>query len=355
MTADTLDDALSALTQARAERDELRAALLQADSVLRVIAEQDAVESMVDAVVQRASRRQPAPLFQRPPRRSRVRDPFKIDSPTCISFSGGRTSGYMLWRVRQSNGGLPAEAPVCFANTGKEDEATLRFVRDCSARWAVPIIWLEYRADAPGYAVVDFDTASRNGEPFEAVIRSRKYLPNPVARFCTVEMKILPAAAFMRSLGFDEWDNMVGFRADEPRRVAKLRANPSGGTKGVERCAPLADAGVSVRDVAAFWNAQSFDLGLPNINGKAMHGNCDLCFLKPPAQRPSLIREKPERAIWWARMEASIQSSGQIAGDGARFTKDGPSYADMARNVRDQTQLSFDADQEAIDDCFCGD
>jgi len=73
-------------------------------------------------------------------------DPFKITEPTCISFSGGRTSAYMLWRVLQSNGGkLPAEAIVCFANTGKECEETLDFVNDCANNWDVPITWIEYK------------------------------------------------------------------------------------------------------------------------------------------------------------------------------------------------------------------
>jgi len=74
-------------------------------------------------------------------------DPFKIDSPTCISFSGGRTSAYMLWRVLQSNCGLPDDAVVCFANTGLEAEETLEFVRDCGKFWIVPIVWVEYRND----------------------------------------------------------------------------------------------------------------------------------------------------------------------------------------------------------------
>jgi 3'-phosphoadenosine 5'-phosphosulfate sulfotransferase (PAPS reductase)/FAD synthetase len=94
-------------------------------------------------------------------------NPFQITGPTCISFSGGRTSAYMLWRVLQSNGGkLPDETVVCFQNTGKEREETLEFVRDCSKNWDVPITWLEFTDSETQFKVVDFDSASRNGEPF---------------------------------------------------------------------------------------------------------------------------------------------------------------------------------------------
>jgi 3'-phosphoadenosine 5'-phosphosulfate sulfotransferase (PAPS reductase)/FAD synthetase len=88
---------------------------------------------------------------------------FVINEPTCISFSGGRTSAYMLWRVLQANNGLPDDAIVCFANTGKEEESTLEFVRDCEKNWDVRIHWLEYRDSEQKFEVVRFDNASRGG------------------------------------------------------------------------------------------------------------------------------------------------------------------------------------------------
>ena len=278
-------------------------------------------------------------------------DPFQILEPTCISFSGGRTSAYMLWRVLQSNGGkLPEDAIVCFANTVKEDEATLKFVHDCEVNWNVKIHWLEYcyhETPAQRFKVVDYETASRDGQPFFELIdqNGSPYLPNPVARICTAKLKIKVIHHYLKSIGWehDESSDWVGIRADEQRRASKIDRGRT----------PLVVAGITKEDVGAFWRSQPFDLGLPNMNGVTMHGNCDLCFLKPAHQVLSLIQEKPERALWWMKMEAHASSSNKTYGDGAKFRKDRPSYKEMYKFAQNQTDM-FDKDEEAIA-CFCGD
>lgn len=274
--------------------------------------------------------------------------PFKILERTCISFSGGRTSGYMLWRILQEHDGkLPDDAIVIFANTGKEDEATLKFVHDCETNWNVPIVWVEYVNNENtklNFKVVTYETASRNGEPFEAVIRKRQYLPNPVTRFCTTEMKIRTIHKYLKSIGWDDHNensDWIGIRADEPRRAAKFAR---------ERI-PLVVAGIGKGDVGDFWKSQPFDLGLPNFNGVTYHGNCDLCFLKGESQTRSLIAEKPERAIWWAKMEALALALASKP-SGALFRKDRDSYQHMMNYAKDQVPM-FDNPDESID-CLCG-
>ena len=283
-------------------------------------------------------------------------NPFLIDGPACISFSGGRTSGYMLWRILQAHGGkLPDDVVVCFANSGKEMLQTLDFVQECGERWNVPIVWLEYceaPADAPRYKVVNYSTASRNGEPFEAAIKRKQYLPNPVTRFCTVELKIRTMHRYLRTVhGFDYWTSYIGIRADEPRRVAKLSVPTE--TTREERIAPLALAGIGVEEVGAFWINNDFDLRLPNMNGRTMHGNCDLCFLKGGDQILSLVREEPERAKWWMKMEALALALASKP-SGAVFRSDRPSYTEMHRMATSHGEL-FAFGDESIEDCACTD
>ena len=270
-------------------------------------------------------------------------DHFKINQPTVISFSGGRTSAYMLWRVLQSNNGLPSDCMAIFCNTGKEVEETLKFIKDCQDNWKCNITWLEYRPDL-SFTTVDFETASRSGEPFEMIAQYRKMLPNTRARFCTAELKVRTMSRYLKSIGWTDWDNMIGIRADEPRRFAKMKPDYRGETPVM----PLYLAGVTKQDVFKFWSESSFDLKLPTINGETIAGNCDLCFLKSLPKILSLVKEQPQKVHWWANMEK--QAEQWTSGDGNKFRNDRPPYSQI-HNFLDRQMDMFD---DSIS-CFCGD
>jgi len=250
----------------------------------------------------------------------------------------------MLWRVLQANGGLPEEALVCFANTGKEEEATLEFVRDCEKNWGVEIHWLEFRDADPAFERVTFETASRNGEPFEQIIQKRKMLPNVRSRFCTSELKIRTVRRYVQGLGWGEWQNMIGIRGDEQRRAVKMQPDSKNDTPVM----PLHEAGVVKSDVLKFWKNNLFDLNLPIVNGETIGGNCDLCFLKSLPKITTLVAQKPERAVWWAKMEEWAET--QTSGDGNKFRIDRPKYADIHKFIDRQGDMFEDSIE-----CFCGD
>lgn len=240
------------------------------------------------------------------------------DGNVQIAFSGGRTSAFMLHQILEANGGLPDDGlgrvRVTFQNTGREMPETLDFVQEVGSRWGVAITWLEYRVGGAGFEIVSHNSASRAGEPFEALIRRRGYLPNQQARFCSTELKVRTAKRWLRALGWDYWTNCVGIRADEPHRLAKPPPKDRWTV-----WLPLAVAGVERHHVSAFWQAQPFDLRLPNVRGNCWLGNCDGCFLKAEANLAALTREFPDRAAWWEKMEALASSL--TSGSGGSFSK----------------------------------
>lgn len=245
--------------------------------------------------------------------------PFAIAGPAVISVSGGRTSGYMLRRVLEDNGGtLPPDVHAVFANTGREMPATLDFVRDMGAAWNVPITWLEFTARRKdGFRVVNHNSASRDGEPFAALLAAQSgWLPSPVQRSCTREMKIRTIKRWCQAHGWARWLNVVGLRADEPSRVTRAKQPSKDQWRTVT---PLSDAGVTVSDVARFWRAQSFDLALAG----RWEGNCDGCFLKGRAAIMRMAHDHPERMQWWANMEAIPRGKNNVK---RRFRNDRENY-----------------------------
>jgi 3'-phosphoadenosine 5'-phosphosulfate sulfotransferase (PAPS reductase)/FAD synthetase len=277
-------------------------------------------------------------------------NPFRIEGPGMVSFSGGRTSALMLRRILDAyDDAMPSDVHVLFANTGKERAETLVFVHEVETRWKVPVVWLE-RDKGAGFRVVDFSSASRNGEPFSALISERQFLPNPVTRYCTQELKIHVMKKWMMAQGYDHWTNVVGFRADEPGRVSRAKAGE--GKDRWDLSFPLSDAGVTQADVMAFWRCSSFDLNL-----RTWEGNCDLCMLKGTAKRKRIMRDRSDLAGWWMEMEMEpLQSKPS----GARFRVDSPSYQELY-HIAQRPMLPFepsDIDGTSIDDlgdCVCHD
>ena len=193
-----------------------------------------------------------------------------------ISVSSGRTSGLMakLLFDRFKN---EYEMIFVFANTSREKEETLEFVRDLELYFGIPIVWVEavvhYGArKGCTHAITNFKDADRSGIVFENVIK--KYgIPNTQFLHCTRELKTNPIRSYAKSLGWGshkKYTTTIGFRFDEPKRIDLVKANRE------KQYYPLWEWKITKPDVLAFWNRQVFDLKL-----KGEHqGNCKMCYKK---------------------------------------------------------------------------
>lgn len=217
-----------------------------------------------------------------------------------ISFSGGKTSAYMLWwLMNEWEDRHNWEIIVVFANTGKEAEGTLYFVDECSQEWNIPIWWVEGYPSEEGkgwkvvHKVVDFETASRNGEPFEAMI-SRLGIPSSNAPFCSYQLKKHAIESFLESIGWVDYYTAIGIRVDEPNRL------PENEKIGLDnkKMYPLAYMNPKMkRDVSMWWHEQTF-----NLNIHPDDGNCDNCWKKDMKRLVRNAQRNPKSLDWWQSM-----------------------------------------------------
>jgi hypothetical protein len=218
-----------------------------------------------------------------------------------VSFSGGRTSAYMMKWI-YDNWADKYNLVTVFANTGKEVEGTLEFVDRCAKEFNIDIVWVEAKhRDENGipfsekgwsvrHRVVSFETASRKGEPFEEMI-SVLGIPSTNAPFCSDQLKRKAIESYLKSIQFDNFYKAIGIRCDEIDRMNENREKK-------RILYPLVtDDPVLKLNVLSWWSSHFFDLNIhPDL------GNCDACWKKDRKRLLRIANHSPNTFDWWQKM-----------------------------------------------------
>lgn len=215
-----------------------------------------------------------------------------------VSFSGGETSGFMAQWLNNHYKNLGFEN-ICFvfANTGQENEQTLLFTEQCDKAFNLGLVWVEAKVNPEKgkgirHSIVDFKSASRNGEPFEDVIKKLGITnhPNP---FCTRDTKLSPIESYAKDFfNGEKFATAIGIRIDEIDRVSASR-------KDRNLIYPLVqNIPMSKQKVNFWWSQQSFRLEL-----KGYQGNCKTCWKKSDAKLYQLAKEDVTQFEFMDRME----------------------------------------------------
>jgi 3'-phosphoadenosine 5'-phosphosulfate sulfotransferase (PAPS reductase)/FAD synthetase len=279
-------------------------------------------------------------------------NPYYIDEDCIYSTSGGRSSMYSLVKtVKAHNGVLPDYIKPVFCNTGKERNETLDFVHRCEKELSINIVWIELskmiRNDGKyqkEYKIVNYETASRNGEPFQILLDAMPAIPNVVNMSCTAYLKTRLMRMYADDIGFDRGClTVIGMRADEFRRVRNSHGKK---VEGFEGYCPMHLDGVTQSDVRDFWDSMPWNLELPMLpDGSCPAGNCDICYKKSLNKRELLIAQNPEKADFWIKAEEDKKQ---------RFRPDQPSYKQMKDYAASQLTMFSEYDDDSMP-CFCGD
>lgn len=216
-----------------------------------------------------------------------------------VSVSGGRTSAYMAFLVKENESSLPrllscdsVSVSFVFANTGMEHDDTLRFLDCVDRNFNLNLVWLEASINpehgkGTRHRVVSLESAHRIKDssspehPFRAFV-AKFGVPNTSFLGCTREMKKRTIDSWLRD-NVGRRHTAIGIRVDENRRVSK-RA-------GVENLVyPLVDWWpTDKQDVLDFFSDYSWDLRIPEHLG-----NCVTCHKKSFKKLKAVYEEHPE-------------------------------------------------------------
>lgn len=285
---------------------------------------------------------------------------LKIKETLFVSFSGGRTSGYMCWYLINS-WSHKYNFIFVFANTGLEHEKTLAFVDQCDREFGLNLVWVEAvihkgKREGTTHKIVDFRTACRCVRLFEDMVKVYG-IPNQDYPHCNRELKLQAMRSYKESIGFERMHKMaIGIRVDEFDRMSG-KADEEGLVYPLITMKPTTKP-----EVRHWWNEQSFDLEIDEHEG-----NCVTCWKKSDRKLFTLAKHEPLRFKDFDYLEKTyshIKIEGQSLTDRVFYRKYRSAHDIVElskqpftefKDYMPELQLTFDLDPLDVEsDCGAG-
>ena len=255
---------------------------------------------------------------------------MKLESSKNIfcSVSAGYSSVMMAIKIKEW---YPDHNIIfAMANTSKERIESLDFMNECDKLYKLDLKWIEAEFNEKGIGVtakvVEYKNLKTKGEIFEDGIK-KLGIPSNVNKWCNRDMKLRPLKKYADSVfGLNNYSIAVGLRIDEMDRVRK-------DYKDNNVFYPLMDYKISKKERNKFWNNEPIKITIP-----AYKGNCDLCFEKSNRKLMTIIKEEPDKAIWWDSM---IKKYSHIEKENS------PSYNDL---LKENNGMTFYRGYKTIED-----
>lgn len=240
-----------------------------------------------------------------------------------VSFSGGRTSAYLVYLMEEKRKQKNLDVEYVFMDTGAEADETYDFVKKCVEYFNIELTVLKTVIHpelgvGPTFSVHTVDDIGWDLSVFKAMTKKHGNPYAPSGGFCTDKLKTVTFNKYVKSLN-TPYTTWIGIRADEPKR---LKPKPN--------IWYLADISPFEKDdVLDFWKSMPFDLEL-----NEWLGNCIFCIKKGVNKVALAMRERPEKAKEWNEMckQAKVNSEelgpdvmyrGKLSMDGiAKFYED---------------------------------
>ena len=220
-----------------------------------------------------------------------------------VHFSGGRTSGFMVWLFEQRRKAEGIDVKYIFCDTGAEHPKTYEFIREIVKRWKINLTCL--RADVimdkgvgVTYKVIGLGECKQDLIPFHDICK--KYgTPNINVPLCSQRLKSIPAIKYCNDkYGKKNYLEWLGMRIDEPKRIKNTEDQLDMFQKRkklperLQRIRYLAEiSDFTKEDVIDWWGDQNFDLEIDEHLG-----NCVFCYKKSTKKVALATKDEPEMA-----------------------------------------------------------